>query len=73
MPPTPSPADRAREWINTYTRDLSREDLQRLFTDDTRDAFDFYARGLDAEALAGLPWWKRVALRTRQIFVAFTL
>ena len=73
MPPTPSPADRAREWINTYTRDLSGEDLQRLFTDDTRDAFDFYSRGLDGEALAGLPWWKRAALRARQIFVAFTL
>jgi phosphoserine phosphatase RsbU/P len=73
MAPTTSPADRAREWINTYTRDLSHEDLQRLFTDDTRDAFDFYARGLDDEALAGLPWWKRVAIRARQVFIAFTL
>ena len=63
MAPTSSPADRAREWINTYTRDLSHEDLQRLFTDDTRDAYDFFARGLDDEALAGLPWWKRVAIR----------
>jgi phosphoserine phosphatase RsbU/P len=70
---TPSAADRAREWINTYTRDLSREDLQRLFTDDTRDAYDFFARGLDEEELAALPWWKRVMLRFRQVFVAFTL
>ncbi|HET7220651.1 MAG TPA: PP2C family protein-serine/threonine phosphatase [Vicinamibacterales bacterium] len=70
---TPTAADRAREWIHTYTRDLSREDLQRLFTDDTRDAYDFFARGLDEEELAALPWWKRAMLRFRQVFVAFTL
>ncbi len=68
-----STADRARAWINTYTRDLSREDLQRLFTDDTRDAYDFYTRGLDEEELVALPWWKRVGVRFRQVFVAFTL
>jgi serine phosphatase RsbU (regulator of sigma subunit) len=73
MAPTPSAADRAREWFHTYTRDLSRDDLERLFTHDTRDAYDFYARGLDEEELASLPWWKRVALRSRQVFVAFTL
>jgi serine phosphatase RsbU (regulator of sigma subunit) len=69
----PSAADRAREWIHTYTRDLSREDLQRLFTDDTKDAYDFFARGLDEEELANLSWWKRAMLRFRQVFVAFTL
>jgi serine phosphatase RsbU (regulator of sigma subunit) len=68
-----STADRAREWFHTYTRDLSREDLERLFTHDTRDAYDFFARGLDEDELVSLPWWKRVALRFRQVFVAFTL
>ena len=68
-----STADRAREWFHTYTRDLSREDLERLFTHDTRDAYDFFARGLDEEELATLPWWRRVALRFRQVFIAFTL
>ncbi len=62
-----------REWFHTYTRDLSREDLERLFTHDTRDAYDFFARGLDEEELAALPWWRRIALRFRQVFVAFTL
>ena len=38
-------ADRAREWFDTYTRDLSSEDLQRLFTHDTRDAYKFFSRG----------------------------
>jgi serine phosphatase RsbU (regulator of sigma subunit) len=68
-----SAADRAREWFHTYTRDLSREDLERLFVHDTRDAYDFFARGLDEEQLAALPWWQRIALRFRQVFVAFTL
>ena len=66
-------ADRAREWFHTYTRDLSRDDLERLFTHDTRDAYEFFSRGLDDDELAGLPWWKKAAIRFRQLFVAFTL
>lgn len=73
MATSPSAADRAREWIHTYTRDLSREDLQRLFTDDTKDAYEFFTRGLDEEELASESWWKRAMLRFRQVFVAFTL
>ena len=65
--------DGAREWFETYTRDLSTQELQRLFTHDTRDAYRFFARGLDEGRLARLPWWKRMALRVRQVFVAFTL
>lgn len=64
---------RAREWFDTYTRDLSREDFQRLFTHDTPDAYNFFARGLDEDQFAALPWWKRLPLRFRQVFVAFTL
>jgi sigma-B regulation protein RsbU (phosphoserine phosphatase) len=69
----PSPSDRARAWVHTYTRDISREDLERLFTHDTPEAYQFFARGLDDDELAGLPWFKRAALRFRQVFVAFTL
>ena len=69
----PSAADRAREWIHTYTRDLSREDLERLFTDDTKDAYSFFVRGLDEDELSSMSPWKRAALRFRQVFVAFTL
>ncbi len=68
-----STSDRARELFDTYTRDISLEDLQRLFTHDTRDAYRFFARGLDEDRLVGLPWWKRAGLRVRQIFLAFTL
>src|SRR5215216_4485509 len=54
-------------------RDVSAEDLQRLFTHDTRDAYKFFTRGLDQDRLSREPWWRRQLLRVRQVFVAFTL
>ena len=66
-------SDRARAIYDRYARDVSPEDLQRLFTHDTRDAYRFYTRGLDEDAVAALPWWKRIPARMRQVFVAFTL
>ena len=66
-------SDRARAIYELYSRDISAEDLQRLFTHDTRDAYRFFTRGLDEEAVNLLPWWKQVGVRVRQIFMAFTL
>jgi len=64
-------------WFDAWTRDLARdvtaEDLQRLFTRDTREAYRFFTRGLDEDRLAREPWWTRQLLRIRQVFVAFTL
>ncbi len=68
-----SPSDRARQLLDTYTRDFSAEDLQRLFTHDTRDAYRFFTRGSDEDRFAGLPFWKSGPLRFREIFLAFTL
>lgn len=68
-----SPTDRAREWFEVYTRDLSGDDLKRLFTHDTPDAYAYFARTTDEDAFAALPLWKRIPLRFRQVFVAFTL
>ncbi|CAN5873758.1 hypothetical protein BH18ACI5_BH18ACI5_23990 [soil metagenome] len=64
---------RARDIYDMYARDLSQEDLQRLFTHDTRDAYKFFTRGVDQDQLAKLPWWKAFPERVRQIFVAFTM
>ena len=68
---------RGPHWFDAWTRDLARdvtaEDLQRLFTRDTREAYRFFSRGLDEDKLAKEPWWKRQLLRVRQVFVAFTL
>ena len=64
---------RAREWFDTYTRDLSQDDIARLFTHDTPDAYEYFTRGLNEEQYAQLPLWKRAPLRFKQVFVAFTL
>ena len=68
------PRDR---WFDAWTRDIARdvtaEDLQRLFTHDTRDAYRFFAQGLDEGRLAREPWWRRPLLRLRQVFTAFTV
>ncbi|HTI38319.1 MAG TPA: PP2C family protein-serine/threonine phosphatase [Vicinamibacterales bacterium] len=64
-------------WFDAWTRDVARdvtaEDLQRLFTRDTRDAYRFFTRGLDEDKLARERWLRRQLLRVRQVFVAFTL
>jgi serine phosphatase RsbU (regulator of sigma subunit) len=64
-------------WFDAWTRDLARdvtaEDLHRLFTHDTREAYRFFTRGLDEEGLAQQPGFRRILLRIRQVFVAFTL
>ena len=65
--------DHARAIYDLYARDVSPEDLQRLFTHDTRDAYRFFTRGVDEDAVAQLPWWKRIPEQIRQIFLAFTL
>ena len=68
-----STSDRARALFDTYTRDLSREDVQRLFTHDTPDAYQFFTRGRDDDRFAGLPPWKSAPLRLREFFSTFAL
>ena len=65
------------KWFDAWTRDVARdvtaEDLQRLLTHDTRDAYRFFSRGLDEGRLAKERGWRRPLLRIRQVFIAFTL
>src|SRR5713101_3729288 len=65
------------KWFDAWTRDIARDvtadDLQRLLTHDTREAYRFFSRGLDEDRLAREPWWRRQLLRVRQVFTAFTL
>jgi phosphoserine phosphatase RsbU/P len=65
--------DSARSFLNAYTHGLKGEDLQRLFTRDTREAYRFFARGIDERELAGLKRHKLWLARARLFFWAFTL
>jgi phosphoserine phosphatase RsbU/P len=64
---------RTRDFFETYTRGLTSEEVQRLFTRDAREAYRFFARSIDRDALAPLPWYKRWFTHTRLFFLAFTL
>lgn len=68
-----SSRSRWQTFVDTYTKDLTADDLQRLFTRDAKDAYHFFTRHLDAESLKHLPWHKRAAAHTRAVFMAFTM
>ena len=60
------------EFFETYTRDLSRRDFERLFTLETPEAYRFFVRGIDETELKGQPWHVRSWRRCRAFFMAFT-
>lgn len=64
---------RFNDFVETYTKDLKAEDLQRLFTRDARDAYRFFARHIDFSQAAHLPWHKRALTNARLFFLAFTM
>src|SRR5512134_2655101 len=69
----PSPAGRAREFFEVYTKDLRASDLQRLFTRDAREAYEFFSRGIDRTGVEQLPWHLRGWSHVRLFFMAFTM
>jgi len=73
MPVKPRAPGRARTFLDAYTKGLTREEFQRLFTRDAREAYRFFARSLDEDALSRLPLHKRLIARARLFFWAFTL
>jgi len=56
-----------------YTQDLKPDDLQRLFTRDTREAYRFFARHIDHTAIEGLPRHRRLLAHVRLLFRAFSM
>ncbi len=62
-----------RSFFDTYTRDFRADDLHRLFTRDTREAYRFFTRHLDLTELDGLPRHRRIARRIRLVFLAFAM
>ena len=64
--------DSARQFWDSYTKDLTADDFQRLFTRDAREAYDYFARGIDPKTFSGLPLHRRLLVRGRLFFLAFT-
>ena len=70
---TPHRPSRLADFFDSYTKDLTADDLQRLFTRDTRDAYKFFTRGRDADAMKRLSWHKRIIAEIRILFLAFSM
>jgi serine phosphatase RsbU (regulator of sigma subunit) len=69
----PLPRAGSGRFLKDYVQGLTKVEIERLFTRDTPDAYRFFSRGIDLEALKQLPWHKRVLHHTRLLFLAFTL
>lgn len=67
------PLDRARKIVGQYAGGLTADDVHRLFTKDTAEAYRFFSRNIDHEALAKLPPVKRYFTYARLFFFAFTM
>src|SRR5436190_8521451 len=63
----------ARDFFSRYTHDLTSEELGKLFTRETPEAYRFYARGINTAELDGLPWYSRVVKYAQGFFLAFTM
>jgi serine phosphatase RsbU (regulator of sigma subunit) len=60
-------------FFETYTRDFKKEDLGKLFTYETPEAYRFFARGINTAELEGLPWHRRAIKYVQGFFLAFTM
>jgi len=62
-----------RQFISRYTHDLTSEELGKLVTRETPEAYRFFARGINTAELEGLPWYKKVTGYAQGFFLAFTM
>jgi phosphoserine phosphatase RsbU/P len=70
VPPLPRPHETL---LSSYAQGLSSTEIERLFTRDTAEAYRFFSRHIDADALAKLPWYRRTLTRARMVFLAFSM
>jgi serine phosphatase RsbU (regulator of sigma subunit) len=74
MPVAPPPLPRPHEnLLSAYAQGLSSTEIERLFMRDTPDAYRFFSRHIDLDALAKLPWYRRWVTQARMLFLAFTM
>jgi phosphoserine phosphatase RsbU/P len=62
-----------KQFFQRYTHDLTSEELGKLFTRETPEAYRFFARGINTAELEGLPWYKKAVLYAKGFFLAFTM
>jgi sigma-B regulation protein RsbU (phosphoserine phosphatase) len=62
-----------RDFISRYTHDLTSDELGKLFTRETPEAYRFFARGINTAELDGLPRHKRAIKYAQGFFLAFTM
>jgi serine phosphatase RsbU (regulator of sigma subunit) len=61
------------KFFSRYTHDLTSEELGKLFTRETPEAYQFFARGINTAELEGLPWHRRGLKYAQGFFLAFTM
>ena len=62
-----------REFFSRYTHDLTSDELGKLFTRETPEAYRFFARGINTAELEGLPWYQKAIKYAQGFFLAFTM
>jgi len=62
-----------KDFFNRYTHDLTSDELGKLFTRETPEAYRFFARGINTAELEGLPWYQKVIRYGQGFFLAFTM
>lgn len=70
---SPGLGDRARTFIDTYTRDLTARDLQRVFTRETREMLAFFTQGTDERETTWRDFLRHPLRHSRAFFMAFAM
>ena len=63
----------AKQFFSRYTHDLTSDELGKLFTRETPEAYRFFAKGINTAELEGLPWYKKATKYAQGFFLAFTM
>ena len=69
VPPLPRTPGGSSRFFEAYTQGLTTVDLERLFTRDTPEAYRFFSRAIDFDALKRLPWHRRTLAHARLFFL----
>ena len=63
----------SKAFFKRYTHDLTSDELGKLFTRETPEAYRFFAQGINTAELEGLPWYKKAIKYAQGFFLAFTM